>query len=77
MLLTDEEIFKVVFGKEPIDKEWVNSCLPLYRDKIAKAQLNKLHKWGNETCTCKGDYINIKRRQCDECWQSLLKEIEW
>lgn len=40
-LLNDREIFSVVFDKEPIDDEWVSSCLPLYKDKIAEAQLDK------------------------------------
>ncbi len=42
-----------------------------------KSQLKKFVEWGNEGCK-EHDQImrRFQRRFCDECWQSLLKEIE-
>ena len=52
-------------------------------DDAAKAQLKKVVEWGTEYCVWHPQqspngslYANLHRRQCDVCWQDLLKEIE-
>jgi len=70
MILTDKEIY---YGLNKID----NGFSQKYREEwIAKAQLKKFIEWGDEICeTHYGSYLYIARRQCEDCWQSLLEEI--
>lgn len=75
-LLTDEEI-------DTLDDNFNWGELPRpfiparYRFYFSQAQIKKIHDWGNEKCTehylGKGhDYHHLKR-DCDKCWESLLK----
>jgi len=75
ILLTDEEI-QCQEGR---------CMLPSteYDRQIAKAQLRNVVEWGNEDCPHNPAIPNsrvfrhaLKKRQCEECWQALLKEIE-
>jgi len=75
ILLTDEEI------KEAISSS-VAPLTKIDRDVVAKAQLVKLYKWGDEDCPHDVTrsagavlYWSLKRN-CDICWQALLKECD-
>ncbi len=54
-------------------------------DSIAKAQLKKIHSWGNEICekhprwVTQGDVTTCDKplkRECGLCWQALLDEVK-
>ena len=51
-----------------------------YERNIAKAQhqqdLKDFIEWGEEICACKGEWLYIRRRQCEECWESLKQLVE-
>ena len=42
-----------------------------------KAQAKKIYEWGNEVCSKHqiGNQVQ-RKRECKQCWQELLKEIE-
>ena len=48
---------------------------------VSKAQAKKIYEWGNEECydhngeQRKEQGWRVKRRECYECWQELLKEL--
>ena len=60
----------------------------LLAQSVAKEQLKQVAEWGNEPCPhsqLPSDTSNcyqplnltpLKKRECPECWQSLLKELE-
>jgi len=44
---------------------------------IAKAQLKKVGEWGRVHCVTHHTRMNnVLHRDCNECWQALLKGIE-
>ena len=47
---------------------------------VAKAQAKKIYEWGSGVCSHGtsrdgAGFIMRPRRECDECWLELLKEI--
>ncbi len=82
MLLTDEEIHVIADSVE--EPFWYTLI-----DAGARAQLKKVYDWGQEDCPhdttegVGGDlddlggtiYWSLKKN-CDECWQSLLDEVK-
>jgi len=79
--LTDEEIAKAI--DEVYYKGTGTYSVNIADKSIAKAQLKKVHSWGDELCdgSCRGvpraglDWY-IKKRECRGCWQALLEEIK-
>jgi len=53
----------------PYCKAWFK-----YIGSIAGAKA--LAKWGEESCTVEGHHGEIHRKDCPECWQQMLKELE-
>ena len=71
ILLSKEANYDATKGKEGYDLN------------IARAQLKKVVKWGEEDCythQVKDKTIDntegIKRRDCPKCWQSLKEELD-
>ena len=65
--LTDEEISNALDEQFGTDKERFQF--------VAQAQLKKVVEWGNEDCLAEL-HRGGKRRNCPECWQSLLDEVK-
>ncbi len=86
MILTDEEIGNLYgeWCKNP------NPPYTRFMQVVAQAQdrktRKKIHDWGNEPCPHRNsDFpypdnvppeLQILKRECRDCWQSLLKEGE-
>ena len=74
ILLTDEEIENTRL--EAIIDEPCSTPPEVLKDiqlkAIAKAQLKKVHRYGDEHC----HHQPGLRRQCPMCWQSLLDEVK-
>ena len=79
ILLTPEEIVSIVKEHDgDLVQMWntevvegtlrVDSCM----NYVLKAQLKNVVEWGNEWCPDSP----IKRWQCSQCWQALIKEVE-
>ncbi len=78
MLLTDEEIDRIVLLCYTDNKI---SCVQWAVKEGIKAQLKKVVEWGEEECPHKtvragGIYQLYHRRDCPQCWQSLLEEVK-
>ena len=71
ILLTKKERDKLWEEYEKNDprqeEEWGNI--------VAKTQLKRVVEWAEEDCL-HFPTITMSKRQCTECWQSLLKEEE-
>ena len=80
ILLSDEEILVAInSGRKASDGILLQVPPEYMRDKRSclKAQLKKVVEWGEEVCREHDKTMRrAQRRFCDECWQSLLKEIE-
>ena len=80
MILTDKEIIKHIDASTEYDYVDYDSCETLSTfdvHPLLKAQLKKVVGWGEEECAGHEGYqYSLQRRQCSECWQSLLKEVE-
>lgn len=81
LLLNKEEFAKLhddFFGEGSSDCSEIDDTDLCY--KVAKAQLKKVVEWGDESCphilTQIMDGSETKKRNCDACWQALLKEVE-
>ena len=76
ILLTDEEIRLSLQSRPKItDMQSLVDNLQF----VAKAQLKKFGEWGKESCPHKNGVMklfNEPKRECPECWQALLKEME-
>lgn len=77
ILLTKEERDKAWEDtfEEPISfdhKPTADEVFDLRLESVDKAQLKKLADWGNGYC----EFQNKLRRECEHCWQVLLREIE-
>ena len=79
MILNDEEIMKT---KTPIAirpfknvKISPNSSVSQWDKEIAKARLKKVVEWADAPCECVPNGGRLGK-QCPECWQSILKEVE-
>ncbi len=73
ILLTDEEIAAI---RDSGDVWGERDTLMM---ASAKAQLKKVHGYGNEPCphiVHSGVYAVLDKRSCSECWQSLLDEVK-
>ena len=76
--LTDEEILLARYGTLPD----VVSAVEILNDRpVARAQLKKVVKWGNEDCDCGAERHfdierSVHRHFCPRCWQSLLEEVK-
>jgi len=72
MILTEEEMDKVILESIPED---MDIYFPLHRkqlEAIKKAQLKKVVEWGGETCPHDlGEGTQCYKHACDMCWQSL------
>jgi len=72
MLLTEEQI-----------QEWINDRFGVpntvnvqsYID-FSKFAVGTMVVWGNEICTCKGEYMLFTRHQCEECWKKLEDSVK-
>ena len=63
------------FARE--EKNELVFALPGIPQRVAKAQLKKVVKWGNEGCPhLLDDYGGQDKRECGHCWQALKKEVE-
>ncbi len=75
--LTDEEIeyeIKYVYEHNTLPIEVL--LKPLIQS-TNKAQLKKVHDWGNEDCPHNPKPIRLKvKRGCIACWQALLEEVK-
>lgn len=69
--LTDEEKLKSFchYGNQTY------SMMSSVVDDVAKVQLKKVVEWGNERCI-EHDLEGYDRRECSQCWQSLLEEVK-
>lgn len=82
ILLTDEEIRGEIAKLPPTDlytpSAYEESSIA-WNEFISKAQLKKVAEWGNEPCphilTQIMDGSETKKRNCEACWQALLKEV--
>lgn len=82
--LTDEEIKELMFKSDAVyelpgfavtasdTSKWAGRLLAY----ALQAQLKKVYEWGNEVCTEPHHSGDLKRCECENCWQELLKEIE-
>ena len=69
---------------EKLTEEWLDADEDVdWANMMNKAQLKKVAEWGGEPCpiggivlSVEGDNHRILRRECNHCWQALLKELE-
>lgn len=79
VLLEDAEIEQAVkVNQSPFAEEVLTQAELAYiqRKAVARAQLIKLYKWGEEDCPHNHTTRLRVKRGCIACWQVLLKEIE-
>lgn len=76
---------EVLHWESMTEQERVLTALSILTNRrTAQAQLKKVVKWGYESCphakifTTKigVPYSTKYKRECSECWQALLKEVE-
>lgn len=70
----NEEVYDECLQGTPIGKPFDFDGLDNARNK---AQLKKVFEWGEETCPHDlfGEGTQCFKHACDECWQSLKKEL--
>jgi len=72
--LTGKELDKLWVEYEQSDPQQVTD----FGIVVAKAQLKKVHGWGDEPCPhgyLAPDTSKANKHECPECWQALLKEV--
>ena len=75
--LTQEEMDKVANAVDGNKYQTTADYWDAIISDTCKAQSKKVVEWGDETCKEHQVSNNTqRRRECTQCWQSLLKEIE-
>ena len=73
--LTDKEISRIE-GQVLADIKPDEHIQSRVMREVAKVQLRKVVEWGSEDCLHLPGPYSMRKRACDECWQSLLEEVK-